>query len=78
MAIEGRAIMAILNIKFIMAILAPILKDHKYELRGCLEKDCPKCRSPVKTVLKKIDPMKSYDENKKKLIKMVIFGQNPL
>ena len=70
--------MAILNIKPIMAILAPILNGHKYELCGCLKKEWPKCRSPVKTVLKKIDPMISYDENKKKLIKMAIFGQNPL
>ena len=78
MAIEGRAITAILTIKSIMAVLAPILNDHKYELCGCLKKEWPKCRSPVKTVLKKVDPMKSYDENKKKLIKMAIFGQNPL
>ena len=70
--------MAILNIKSIMAILAPILNGHKYELCGCLKKEWPKFRSPVKTVLKKIDPMISYDENKKKLIKMAIFGQNPL
>ena len=78
MAIEGRAIMAILTLKSIIAILAPILNDHRYELFGCLKKEWPKCRSPVKTVIKKMDPVKSYDENKKKLIKMVIFGQNPL
>ena len=78
MAIEGGAIMAILTIKSIMTILAPILNDHKYDLYGCLKKEWPKCRSPVKTVFKKIDPMKSYDENKKKLTKMAIFGQNPL
>ena len=78
MAIVGKAIMAILTIKSIMATLAPILNDHKYELCGCLKKEWPKCRSPVKTVMKKMDPIKSYDENKKKLKKMVIFGQNPL
>ena len=65
MAIVGKAIMAILTIKSIMATLAPILNDHKYELCGCLKKEWPKCRSPVKTVMKKMDPMKSYDQNKK-------------
>ena len=78
MDIEGRAIVAILTIKSIMAILAPTSNYHKYELCGCLKKEWPKCRSPVKTVMKKMDPMKSYDQNKKKLIKVVIFGQNPL
>ena len=29
-------------------------------------------------IMKKTDPIKSYDENKKKLIKMIIFVQNPL
>ena len=65
MAIVGKAIMAILTIKSIMATLAPILNDHKYELCGCLKKEWPKCISPVKMVMKKL---KSYDENKKKLI----------
>ena len=49
-----------------MAILAPILNGHKYEVYGCLKKEWPKCRSPVKTVIKKMDPMKSYEQNKKK------------
>ena len=75
MAIVGKAIMAILTINSIMATLAPILNDHKYELCGCLKKEWPKCRSPVKTVMKKMDPMKSYEQNKKKLIKMVILGK---
>ena len=78
MAIEGKAIMAILTIKSIMATLAPILNDHKYELCGCLKKEWPKCRSPVKTVMKKMDPMKSYEQNKKKFDKNGHFGQNPL
>ena len=69
MAIEGKAIMAILTIKSIMAILAPILNGHKYEVYGCLKKEWPKCRSPVKTVIKKMDPMKSYEQNKKKFIR---------
>ena len=77
-AVEGKAIMAILTIKSIMAILAPILNGHLYEVYGCLKKEWPKCRSPVKTVMKRMDPMKSYEENKKKLTKMVIFGQIPL
>ena len=75
MAIEGKAIMAILTIKSIMAILAPILNGHKYEVYGCLKKEWPKCKSPVKTVIKNMDPMKSYEQNKKKLPKMVIFWQ---
>ena len=29
----------------------------------------------MKTVMKKMDPMKSYEQNKKKLIKMVILGK---
>ena len=78
MAIEGKAIMAILTIKSIMAILAPISNGHKYEVYGCLKKEWPKCRSPVKTVIKKMDPIKSYEQNKKKLMIMVIFGQIPL
>ena len=65
MAIEGKAIMAILTIKSIMAILAPILNGHKYEVYGCLKKEWPKCRSTVKTVMKNMDPIKSYKQNKK-------------
>ena len=78
MAIVGKAIMAILTLKSTMATLAPILNDHKYELCGCLKKEWPKCRSPVKTVMKKMDPMKSYEQNKKKVDKNGNFGQNPL
>ena len=63
--------MAIWTIKSIMAILAPISNDHKYELCGCLKKEWPKCRSPVK----KMDLIKSYDENKNKLIKRWFFGK---
>ena len=65
MAIEGNVIMANLTIKSIMAILAATLNDHKYKLCGCLKKEWPKWRSPVKTVMKKTDPMKSYDQDKK-------------
>ena len=56
----------------------PTLNGHKHDFYVCPQKEWPKCRSPVKTVLKKMDPMKSYDQNKKKLIEMVIFGLNPL
>ena len=41
------------------------LNGHKHDFYGCLQKECPKCRSPVKTVMKKMNPMKSYDQNKK-------------
>ena len=77
-AIEGKAIMAILTIKSIMAILAPILNGHLYEVYGCFKKEWPKCRSPVKTVIKNMDPIKSYEQNKKKLMILVIFGKIPL
>ena len=78
MAIVGKAIRAILTIKSIMAILAATINDHKYELCGCLKKEWSKCRSPVKTVMKKMDPMKSYEQNKKKVDKNGNFGHNPL
>ena len=42
------------------------------------QKEWPKCRSPVKTVMKKMDPMKSYEQNKKKVDKDGNFGQIPL
>ena len=42
------------------------------------KKEWPKCRSPVETVKKEMNPMKSYDQNHKKLTIMVIFRQNPL
>ena len=65
MAIINRAIMAILIIKSIMAIIASVLKDPKYEFFGCLVKEWSKCRSPVKTVLKMMFRVKSYNQNKK-------------
>ena len=68
--------MAILNIKPIMAILAPILNDHKYELCGCLKKEWPKFRSPVKTVLKNMG--KILAKTKKKLENIAILGHIPL
>ena len=63
--IVGKSSMAILTINSTMAILVPILKDHKWELYGCLKKVWPTCRSPVKTVMKKMDYLKSYDKTKK-------------
>lgn len=36
---------------------------HKFELYGCPWKICSKCRSPVKTVLKKIQPTEFYGQN---------------
>ena len=65
MAIINRAIMAILIIKSIMAIIASVLKYPKYEFFGCLVKEWSKCRSPVKTFLKMMFRVKSYDQNKK-------------
>ena len=41
------------------------LYGHEYGLYRCQMKEWPKCRSPVKTVLKKMDPVKSYGQNKK-------------
>ena len=49
------------------------LYGHEYDLYGCLMKEWPKCRSPVKTVLKKMDLVKSYGQNKKKNEKNCIF-----
>ena len=50
----------------------------KFDLYGCSWKICSKCRSPVKTVLKKIHPMEFYGQNKKMWEKMDIFRQFPL
>ena len=47
----------------------------KFDLYGCSWKICSKCRSPVKTVLKKIHPMEFYGQNKKNWEKMSIFSQ---
>ena len=54
MAINHWAITAILAKKSIMAVMASVLKCQKYDLYGCLVKELSKCRSPVKTALKKI------------------------
>ena len=51
---------------------------HKFDLYGCPWKICSKCRSLVKTVLKKIHPTEFYGQNKKMWEKMAIFGQFPL
>ena len=69
------AIMAIMVKMAIMALPSMVINMFFFV---CPQKELPKCSAPVKTVLKKMDPMKSYDQNKKKLIKVVIFGQNPL
>ena len=61
-----------------MAILAPILNGHKYEVYGCLKKEWPKCRSTVKTVMKNMDPIKSYKKKKKKVDKNGNFWANSL
>ena len=54
------------------------LYGHEYDLYGVLMTEWPKCRSSVKTVLKKMDPVKSYGQNKKNWGKNAIFGQFPL
>ena len=78
MAINNQAIIAILVIKSIMAAMALVLKDPKYEFFGCLVKEWSKCRSPVKTVSKKMFCVKSYDQNKQKMQKRAILGRIPL
>ena len=70
MAINDRAIMAILVIKSIMAVMDWVLNDPKFEFFGCLVKEWSECRSPVKTVFKNMFRGKSYGENKKKLEKI--------
>ena len=69
MAINNQAIMAISVKKSIMAVMASVLKDPKYEFFGCLVKEWSIYRSPVKMVLKKIFRAKSYDQNQKKIAK---------
>ena len=69
--------MAIMDFMVKIAIMA-LPSGHKYYFYGCLKKEWPKCRSPMKTVMKKMDHVKRYDQNKKKLMKMVIFEQIPL
>ena len=70
MAINNQAIMAISVKKSIMAVMASVLKDPKYEFFGCLVKEWSECRSPVKTVFKNMFRGKSYGENKKNLKKL--------
>ena len=50
----------------------------KFDLYGCSWKICSKCRSPVKTVSKKIHPTEFYGQIKKNVWKMTIFGWFPL
>ena len=70
MAINNQAIMAISVKKSIMAVMASVLKDPKYEFFGCLVKEWSECRSPVKTVFKNMFRGKSYGEKKKILKKL--------
>ena len=78
MAINHWAITAILAKKSIMAVMASVLKCQKYDLYGCFVRELSKCRSPVKTALKKMDPVKNYGPNKNKVEKMAILGRIPL
>ena len=78
MAINHWSITAILAKKSIMAVMASVLKCQKYDLYGCLVKELSKCRSPVKTALKKMDPVKNDGPNKNKVEKMAILGRIPL
>ena len=59
----------------IMGVMAHTNYGHNVDLYGCHWKIWPKCRSPVKTVLKKIHPMEFYGQNKKMCKKMAIFRQ---
>ena len=56
----------------------PTNYGHKFNLYGCPWKIWSKCRSPVKTVLKKMHPTRFYGQNQKIWEKMAIFGQFPL
>ena len=56
----------------------PTNYGHKFNLYGCPWKIWSKCRSPVKTVLKKMYPTRFYGQNQKIWEKMAIFGQFPL
>ena len=51
---------------------------YKVDLYECPWKIWSKCRSPVKTVLKKMHPTRFYGHNQKIWEKMAIFGQFPL
>ena len=77
-AIIGWAITPIMTIFAIMGLMAYTNYGHSVDLYGCHWKIWPKCRSPVKTVLKKIHPMEFYGQNKKMCEKMAIFRQFPL
>ena len=55
-----------------------MIYGHKNDHYGCLKKEWSKCRSPVKTALKKMDPVKNYGPNKNKVEKMAILGRIPL
>ena len=77
-AIIGWAITPIMTIFAIMGVMAHTNYGHNVDLYGCHWKIWPKCRSPVKTVLKKIHPMEFYGQNKKMCEKMAIFRQFPL
>ena len=53
----------------IMGVMAHTNYGHNVDLYGCHWKIWPKCRSPVKTVLKKIHPTQFYGQNKKNVRK---------
>ena len=65
MAIIGQAIMRIMTILAIMGIIAQTNYGYKFDLYGCPWKIGSKCRSPVKTVMKKIHPTEFYGQNLK-------------
>ena len=77
-AIIGRAIMAKMPILAILGVIARTNYAFKLELYGYPWKIGSKCRSPLKTVLKKMHPTEFYGQNKKMWQKMVIFRQFPL
>ena len=77
-AIIGWAITPIMTIFAIMGVMAHSNYGHNVDLSGCHWKIWPKCRSPVKKVLKKIHPIEFYGRNKKNWEKMAIFRRFPL
>ena len=78
MAIIGRAIMPIMTNIAILGVMAWPIIAISLTFYGCPWKIWSKCRSTVKTVLKKIHSTQFYGQNKKMWEKMAIFGQFPL
>ena len=78
MAIIGRAITPIMTILAIMGVMAQPIMAISLTFCGCHWQICSKCRSPVKTISKKINPMEFDGQNKKMCEKMAVLGRFPL